>query len=204
MRRAAAIPLAALGLACRHLLGLPAALPDCPGELLATQALPGDFLRREAVRMRGDRIDVALELAVQRRGDALVLVGFSPLGIRLFTVTQQGLATTVDAPFGRALPVPPLNVLRDLHRVRFLAAGEPPPGEETSTRVVGATAIRERWREGTLLARRFESASGGGSGGVELRFEPGGASAGRPRVELRNEDCGYQATWVALWEERLP
>ena len=204
MRRAALFGLAALGLGCRHWLGLPAALPDCPGELVATEELPGEFLWRESVRVRGPGVDAALELAVQRRGQELALVGLSPLGARLFSVTQRGLTTAVDAPVARALEGPPLNLLRDLHRVRFLSAGEPPPGQETSTRVVGETRIQEEWRDGRLVLRRLESAGARGGEVVELRFEPGTAGAGNPRVELHNRACGYEATWVALSQERLP
>ncbi len=202
MRRAALFGPLALALACRHLPGLAPGLPDCPGELLATEEMEGRFLRREAVRIRGAEVEVALELAVQRRGGELVLVGFSPLGARLFAVTQRGVATSVEAGLGRALPIPPLNLLRDLHRVRFLAAGEPAPGEETSLRLVGGSAIREEWREGRLLTRRIEGP--GGRAAAELRFEPPGAGGGPPRVLLRNEACGYEATWTLLSEELLP
>lgn len=204
MRRAALLGLAALGLGCRHWLGLPAALPDCPGELVATQDIEGEFLSRESVRIRGPGVNAALELAVQRRGAELALVGLSPLGARLFSATQRGLATAVDAPFARALEVPPLNLLRDLHSVHFLSAGEPPPGQEISTRVVGGTRIREQWREGRLVLRRLESADARGGEAVELRFEPAAASAGGPRVEIRNPACGYEATWVALSHDPLP
>jgi hypothetical protein len=210
MRRAALparpvlLACAALGLGCRHWLGLPAALPDCPGELVATGEIAGEFLRRESVRVRGGGVDVALELAVQRRGEELTLVGLSPLGARLFSVTQRGLETSVDAPFALALEVPPLNLLRDLHRVRFLAAGAPPPGEQRSARVRGATRIEEEWRDGRLAVRRLESADARGGAAVEIRFEPGAAGAPLPRALLRNPACGYQATWVALSEQRLP
>ena len=113
-------------------LALFRALPDrgreCPGSLVPTEEMEGDFLLRQNVRAQGEDLDWALTLVSQKRGPALVLVGLDPFGAKQFTLTQQGTAVTVERPSGR-LPLPPINLLRDLHRTRFRRPGAPPePG----------------------------------------------------------------------------
>jgi hypothetical protein len=49
----------------------------------------------------------------------LVLVGIHPLGVKLFTLRQRGDEIQVDAQPAPLLEVPPENLLRDLHRIRF-------------------------------------------------------------------------------------
>jgi len=64
---------------------------------------------------------------VQKRGDELVLVGLHALGAKLFSVRQVGTRVEVDALPARALAIPPENVLRDLHHLRW-ASTAPEPG----------------------------------------------------------------------------
>ncbi len=109
-------------------------LASCPGLLLPTDAIPGDFVRHERVRVRGDGVDESYALVAQKRGDRLVLVGFSAFGAKAFSVVQQGLAVTSESHLGAALPIPPENVLRDLHRARFLAEAGDAEGGRTLTR----------------------------------------------------------------------
>ena len=129
MRRARALlPLiAALTAGCAG-LWLPARLPDCSGPLPDAAALPrGDFALREELRVTGPGVELALELAAERRGDRLVLVGFDPLGARLFHVVQQGEESEAESRLGRALPIAPLDVLLDLHAARLASgAGDTP------------------------------------------------------------------------------
>jgi len=111
--------------ACGWLPFAPRAIPDCPGEIRSTEKIPGDFTIRERVTVRTEDADFPFELIVQKKGRELVLVGLSPIGAKLFTLVQTGIETDVDALPGAALPIPPLNVLRDLHRFRF-AVSDPP------------------------------------------------------------------------------
>ena len=134
--------LAVLGLGCAWLSGATAPrIGECGGPLVTAEEIPGgDFAQRERVRIAGDGVDLGLELLAERRGDRLVVVGFNAFGARVFSLVQQGdeIAQS-DAPMGRALPVPPGNVLRDLHAARFSAA-ETPDRVEVRRRGCGYTA----------------------------------------------------------------
>jgi len=93
------------------------------------------------VRAQGEGFDWALTLVTQKRGPTLVLVGLDPFGAKLFTLTQRGTEVTVERPTGR-LPLPPINLLRDLHRVRLSQAGTPPePGVTIVLEGTGALRI---------------------------------------------------------------
>jgi hypothetical protein len=83
---------------------------------------------RERARVQGEDLDWRLELVTQKRGDELVLVGLDAFGAKSFVVTQRGSEVDVERPRGR-LPLPPANLLRDLHRARFAPEGAlPEPG----------------------------------------------------------------------------
>lgn len=120
-------------LGCASLgLGLARVLPDggreCPGRLVPTQQIEGEFRIRQRVRVQGEDLDWRLELVAQKRGDVLVLVGLDAFGAKLFAATQRGTEVTVERPRGR-LPLPPTDLLRDFHRARFAGEDAPPePG----------------------------------------------------------------------------
>jgi hypothetical protein len=189
---------------CRHLPSRSRALPDCPGQWVSTGAIAGDFLLRQQVRIEaGDRV-WSLQLVTQKRGDELLLLGLDPFGAKLFTVRQRGLATSVDALPAPLLEVPPLNLLRDLHRERFLALANPgADGTFQATRA--GTKIREQVAGGRSRWRSFERLAGDPPGRVELRFEePLAAPGGAARVTIDNGWCGYRAEITTLSEESLP
>lgn len=129
MRRAGSLVAGiALVLACAHVQPPAALVPlllprlaDCPGSLKPTEELEGDWVIHERIRVRGERIDEAYGLVVQKAGPKLVLVGLTPFGAKAFSVTQIGVEVWSESKLGAALPVPPENVLRDLHRAHFLA-----------------------------------------------------------------------------------
>ena len=143
MRRQAGIAVAGLVslaplLACASLgLGFARAMPDggrdCAGALVATQQIAGEFLLRQRVRVQGDDLDWRLTLVAQKRGDRLVVIGLDAFGGKEFVLTQQGTDVVVEHPRGR-LPLPPIDLLRDLHRVRFLTAAAASEGGVTLAR----------------------------------------------------------------------
>jgi Protein of unknown function (DUF3261) len=75
--------------------------------------------------VRGEQVDEAYGLVVQKNGPRLVLIGLTPFGAKAFSVTQIGVEVWSESKLGPALPVPPENVLRDLHRAHFLATDDP-------------------------------------------------------------------------------
>ncbi len=129
MRRAALLALLGVALGgcatVRFLLWRPPSVARCPGDLVPTSEIPGEFTRQERLRVRSDdgSVDAGFTVAVEKKGDRLVVVGWNAFGAKAFSIVQQGTRTTSDRFLGPALPVPPENVLRDLHRARFLAGG---------------------------------------------------------------------------------
>lgn len=131
---------ATLGLALNR--ALPDQARECPGPLVPTEEMLGDFVLQQNVRVQGGDLDWALTLVSQKRGQTLVLVGLDPFGAKLFTLTQRGTEVTVERPSGR-LPLPPVNLLRDLHRTRFLRPGTPPePGVTIVSDQAGTVRIQ--------------------------------------------------------------
>jgi hypothetical protein len=120
---------ASLGLAVARLL--PDRARECPGRLLPTWQLGGDFRVRQRVRVQGEDLDWRLELAAEKRADALVLVGLDAFGAELFSLTQRGTEIRVERPRGR-LPLPPIDLLRDFQRARL---GEADAAPEPDIRV---------------------------------------------------------------------
>jgi hypothetical protein len=166
-------------------------LADCPGALAPTSAIADGLTLRQLVRITTADLEVGVQLVAQKRGETLTLVGLTTLGLKAFTLTQTGRATQVDAALGRAWPVPPLNLLRDLHRTRFLAVpGGPFTNGEVRTTYEG-TAITEVWRDGALVTRTFTRPGAKPTGAVRIEFAA-------DTVRIANEWCGYEATIVTL------
>lgn len=203
-RCAAAALLLVVGVAaCRHLPARGRALPDCPGQWVATEAIAGDFLLRQRVRIEAAARVFSLQLVVQKRGDELVLVGLDPFGAKLFTVRQRGLEVSVDAVPPPVLEVAPLNLLRDLHRERFL--GLATTGADGTFRGErGGTEIREGFEGGRLRWRSFERLDADPPGRVEVRFEAPEDPEGGARVMVDNHWCGYRSEITTLSDARLP
>jgi hypothetical protein len=100
--------------------GLPPRIAPCPGPIPSVHTLPpGDFVLRERVRYDGTEVSTGFLLVVERRGERLVVVGLNAFGAKAFSVAQQGLEVEDTSHLGRALQVPPRNVLRDLYAARL-------------------------------------------------------------------------------------
>lgn len=124
MRRsagAAAFAAFASCVACAHLA--PRSVAECPGSLTPSDRIEGRFVLHQRVRVTAPGVDYALLLAVEKRDAELAVAGIDPVGAVVFRLVQRGLEVDVDALPAAALPVPPINYLRDLHRTRFGSPG---------------------------------------------------------------------------------
>jgi hypothetical protein len=192
----AALAAAALAAAGCAALPLPRhAVASCPGPLRPTVEIEGEFLLRQRLRVVLATRELALDLAVEKRGDRLVLLGFDAFGGNVLSMTQTGVETRDASLPPPALELPPENVLSDLHRARFLALAAPPGGEGETAGTLAGLRIREGWSAGSPRWRSLAPVAGGPLVRVEL-------GPGRARVE--NPACGYSATLVTLEERALP
>ncbi len=201
----ALLAVATLATGCRHLPPplRARALSECPGILVATEAIAGDFLVRQRVHITAGNESWSLQLVAQKRGDELTLLGFHPLGAKLFTLQQRGDRTTVDAAPAPLLEIPPRNLLRDFHRERFLVVSQA-GADGTFHQHRGNVGIRELRVAGRVTERRFESVDGGPEGVVVLRFDPLVSPDETPRVRVANDGCGYHAEIATLSERSSP
>ncbi len=188
------------GCGLTRLWNLPPRIPDCPGFLVPTGEIPGDFVVSQRMRVTSGSVNAGLDLAVQKSGDELVVVGFTILGAKAFVLTQRGTRVEVRDLLGRASPLPPRNVLRDIHRIEF-AALQPEPFYESATQAIrDGTRITEFWWEGRLTSRIFERVRGRPEGVVSVEFPetPGG------EIHLHNGWCDYDAVVVTVSDSRRP
>ena len=197
---AAALLLGLSLLGCASLDPRPRMLPECPGSLVSTRELRGEFLLRQRARIAYDGLEIPLRVAMQLKEDELVVLGFDPFGAKLFAIVQVDERTQIESAPPPVLVVPPINVLRDLHRIHFLGTGPPPGGEGEAVGVRDGTRISERWEGGSLRARTFERIEAEPAGRVRVDFATG---AGGEAIRIENEWCGYGATFVTLSEEEL-
>jgi hypothetical protein len=192
---------ASLGIAagvagCSNIPWGPRVLAACPGVLRPIDQIEGEFVLQHRVRIRTGDLDIPMQIAVQKISDELVVIGFNPIGAKLFSIVQRSRGTEVDALPRAIMPVSPLSVLRDLHRIRFLAAPSPATGDGTSSRSFDGTVVHDTWRAGVLIRREVTTQYP--SLPTTLRFEPGSQ-----RVAIENPSCEYSAEWETVSEQEI-
>lgn len=165
----------------------PARLPRCPGALVSSERIPGEFVSRLRMQITAPEVAVGYDLVLQKKGRRLVLIGLTRFGAKAFSVVQDGRELSVESALGPATVVPPENVLRDIHRARFLSAGAPIESGEVERRIDGER-VRDEWREGVLRSREIIDEDGR----VTLDY------IDRREIHIHNQRCGYEAVLVDL------
>lgn len=178
---------------------------DYPGLLRPAAALGADVLWQQRVTASwGDDDSRSFDVAAQKQGDTLTLIGLSPLGTTGFVVELADGAIRQQLPPGEELPFPPRFLLLDVQRVFFpwLADGVA-DGERSG--VVGDERVVETVAGGRVLERRFTRLDGRPRGTivVRCRWEAGDGTA-PSRAELDNGWFGYQLSIRTLRETPLP
>ncbi len=177
------------GCSLRYLLLRPPRLAECAGSVAPSERIHGDFVSRLQIQIDSERVSAGYDLVLQKKGERLVLIGLTRFGATAFSVVQEGRRLSAQSALGPATVVPPVNVMRDVHRARFLSVAAGGGTGAFEDRRDGEQ-IRETWRDGTLVRRVFTSADGV----VEVHFLDAAT------VRIDNRRCGYQATLVDLGE----
>lgn len=188
-----------------------AAPADYPCVLHDPGTLPHDFMVRQHLAIHaqhdGKPVDGELDAVLQKQGDTLLIIGFGPMNVKLFTLTHRGDRIEFVQFYGPALPFSPRDVVVDVHRVFFKRL--PPPAEPAYAGVVrgelDGETVEETWRDGQLGARVFTRPGSALRGAVRVELGPGCTMA---RCEpawatLRNEWFDYTLTITSEAYEAL-
>jgi len=165
-----------------------------PGVLHPPAELTPDFVIEQHVEAKKGEHPGGLDAVLQRRGGELVLVGLGPLGVRAFTIWQDGTDVRYEQRLGPTFPFPPRYVLVDVHRAFFkrLALSVPAPREGVFHGRLDGEEVEETWHGGELVERRFVRE--GRAGAVRVLYGPGcGVERCEPAtVRLENGWFGYE------------
>lgn len=195
MRFAVVCWLAACGLAA---CGAPtqAVVRDYPGTLRSPSSFAGDFALDQTVTAIHPQGRETFRAALEKHGDALVMVGLGPHGGRAFVLAQEGEAVRFESQLERELPFPPRYMLLDVHRTWLLGLPGAPLADGEHRGTIDDEEIVETWADGRLLARAFRRLDDQPPGQVRITYEgglsPDLAAPAPTRIELDNEWFGYR------------
>lgn len=177
---------------------------DYPGALVPVADIAPDFIARQRVVATASGRPHGFDAALQRRGDALTLVGLTPFGARAFVIEQRGQSVAFTPHLTRSLPFPPRFILLDVHRALFMGLPAPHPADGEQRGARDGEEITERYAGGRLTERRFRRLDGHPAGEVVVRYDGGMEPPRPPRaLTLRNGWLGYELrvetlSWQAL------
>jgi hypothetical protein len=185
---------------------------DYPCVLHDPRTLPYDFAVRQHLTVRtrrdGEPVEGQFDAILQKQGDTLLIVGFGPMNVKAFTLSQRGDRIEFTQFLGPELPFSPRNVVVDVHRVFFKRL--PPPAQPGFTGAVrgelDGEAVEETWRDGQLRQAVFTRPGSALRGAIRVELGPGctPAACEPGAATLHNEWFGYTLTVDSEGYERLP
>ncbi|HEX6812669.1 MAG TPA: DUF3261 domain-containing protein [Planctomycetota bacterium] len=180
---------------------------DYPGTLQPAGVLTTDVLWQQRVTATwGEDGHRGFDAAVQKQGDVLTVIGLSPTGSAGYAMILRGMEIELKNDSGEELPFPPRFILLDVQRTFYPWLGAQPTDGTREADVFGEH-VRETWRSGHLVERRFERLDAQPKGVITITYVWTDADAGRlaPRqVVLDNGWFGYRLVIDTHVESRLP
>jgi hypothetical protein len=153
---------------------------EYPCVLHDPKTLPHDFSVRQSLTVHAKRdgkpVEGQLDAVLQKQGDTLLIVGFGPMNVKAFTLTQKADRIEFVQFMGPPLPFSPRNVIVDVHRVYFKHLPPPPPPPSGTGVVRGeldGEVVEETWRDGQLRERVFTRPESTLKGAIRVELGPG-------------------------------
>ncbi|HEY2773001.1 MAG TPA: DUF3261 domain-containing protein [Candidatus Binatia bacterium] len=119
-----------------------ARVPECDGFDVPLATLSVSSRKEMRVRIVGRHVDQDLPFVVEAAKDSFVLVGFTPLGTKSFTLVRRGddaKDVKIENVTGAVLQIPPRNMMADLLAMSL------PSGCAASAEAVATTTL-EHWQ----------------------------------------------------------
>ncbi|CAN5208896.1 hypothetical protein BH11MYX1_BH11MYX1_53530 [soil metagenome] len=208
--RAAWLVLAACGHPARGPVDVSTTAPAAyPGVLRDPAQLPHDFFVRQTLTVHakspeGTPVSAELDTVVQKQGGELLILGFGPMNVKAFKISQQAGIIHFEQYAGPPLAFSPRDIVLDVHRVFFDRLPAPAAGfEGVHHGELDGELVDETWTAGNLRAVVFTRT--GKRGAVRIVLGPGcGPVYCEPETaELTNEWFDYSLKIVNEPFERL-
>lgn len=185
---------------------------EYPGVLHDPKTLPHDFMVRQTLTIKttrdGKPVEAELDAVLQKQGNELLIIGFGPMNVKGFTLSQRGDQIEFKQFMGPELPFSPRNIVVDVHRVYFKRL--PAPTDPTYTGVLrgelDGETVEETWENGELRASVFSRpAEPKLKGAIRVQMTEGCSPAAcEPEsATLVNEWFGYTLAIANEGYERL-
>ncbi len=94
-----------------------------PMPLAPVSELGPDFVLHENINATFQDKSIAFKTVLEKKNDVLTLVAFTSFGTRAFVLQQTGITADVIESSTK-LPVDPLYIFSDIHRVHFFKQGD--------------------------------------------------------------------------------
>ena len=159
---------------------------ECSGFDAPLSTLAGSSRKELRVKVLARRVDVDFPFVVESDSEHLVLVGFTPLGTKSFTLVRRGTDVKVENLSGPALLVPPRNVMEDVLAMSMpsrCAVGNVP---STVSRA-GDWQISDTCSRGRPVSRRI--ARPGELTEIEIEYA-------KNAVVIQQKRCRYNARYI--------
>lgn len=161
--------------------------PPDAGPMLPADAWPTAVLLRQRVSATWTGGTRGFDVALQRRGDALLLIGLAPFGPPGFVIRHGPGGVEVENNTGEALPFDPRYMLADVQKAFYPWLPPPPAGEGVVRGEVLGLVVEARYTDGRLAERRFA----GPGRAIRVRYGAESIDGYAREVELTHERLGY-------------
>ena len=154
-------------------------------------------------RVRGKRGNqaIAFECEVRFSQGRLTVLGMTDHDPHAFEVEQRGMRIRSHAATLRGVLLEPVQLLYDVHRAFFYRL--PPPQRDGVYELIEqGEAVRERWRGGHVVERRFHALETFAKLS-EIRFAGAPAPVVSPRMRITNLHYGYTLDIETLEQQHL-
>lgn len=149
-----ALPLLPGCSALRHLLFQPR-IRECEGFDVPLSAFSGSSRKELRVRIVGRRLDQDIPFVVETGPQSFVIVAFTPLGTKAFTlVRRDDVLAEVESFVGPVLPVPPRNIMADVLAMSLPSSCLATP-EGVAGSTVGTWEVSDACRDARPVQRRL-------------------------------------------------
>jgi hypothetical protein len=173
---------------------------DCPVVPVSTTDLRGTARLRARARITVGNREIGLEIVAFTNSEELVVVGLAPQGIRLFAIRQQERDFNTDASPSQEMKHLAHWVMDALHRGFWIEPTVDSRHDNGVSWIREGEQIIEVRRDGGWRREFRRAGDANDVAPVVIDYRDPAHPGGRPRFEIRNAWCGYEAVFIPLDE----